>query len=291
MSGVMESKNGYHVGLVLEGGGMRGIYTAGVLDCLMDYDVRVPYVVGTSAGATTGLSYLSKQKNRSRYCDTDLMRMHNYIGLKPMIGGHGVIDMDFLFETFPDEYYPFDFETYKASGSRMVMVASNALTGKPEYLEDYDNLERFTAAARASCSLPIMCPMGEVDGVPMVDGGVTDSIPFEKALEDGCEKIVVVLTKEAGYRKTPGPIYLPSVIYRKYPELRESLRVRNDAYNAQLDRLEEFAKSGRAYIMRPTDGCGVDRTTDDVDKLDALYDHGYKQAQTQLKDIVAFINS
>ena len=156
--------------LVLEGGGMRGIYTAGVLDCFIDYQLQFPYVIGTSAGATTGISYLSKQKGRSRFCDTDLMRMHTYIGLKPMVGGHGVIDMDFLFETFPDEYYPFDFETYLQSGSRMIMVASNALTGKAVYLEEYANVSRFVDAARASCSLPIMCPMGSVDGIPMVDG-------------------------------------------------------------------------------------------------------------------------
>lgn len=280
----------YPVGLVLEGGGMRGIFTAGVLDCMLDYKVKFPYIIGTSAGATTGLSYLSLQKGRSRYCDTDLMLIHNYIGLKPMVGGHGVIDMDFLFETFPSEYYPFDFETYRESGARFIMVASDATTGKAVYLEEYDDIVRFTNAARASCSLPIVCPMGGVDGVPMVDGGVTDSIPFERALADGCEKIVVVMTKEKGYRKDPGPIYLPSIIYRKYPNLREALRVRNDAYNAQIDLLEKLEKEGKAFVIRPIDGCGVGRTTDNVELLDKLYDHGYKLSRDTLEAMNDFIN-
>lgn len=275
----------------MEGGGMRGIYSAGVLDCFIDYKVKFPYVIGTSAGATTGLSYLSMQKGRSRYCDTDLMRLHNYIGLKPMVGGHGVIDMDFLFETFPDEYYPFDFETYRKSGARFIMVASNATNGKAEYIEEYENIERFVAGARASCSLPIMCPMGELDGVPMVDGGVTDSIPFQKALDDGCKKVVVVMTKENGYRKEPGPIYLPSIIYHKYPQLREALRVRNDAYNAQLDALEKAEREGKALIIRPTDGCGVGRTTDNIELLERLYDHGYRMAIESLQAIDDFIKA
>lgn len=273
------------VGLVLEGGGMRGIYTAGVLDCFIDYNINFKYVIGTSAGATTGISYLSKQKGRSRFCDTDLIRMHNYIGLIPMVGGHGVIDMDFLFKTFPDEYYPFDFDTYKQSQARMIMVASNALTGKATYLEEYSDMNRFVAIARASCSLPIMCPMGSVDNIPMVDGGVTDSIPFQKALDDGCSKVVVVMTKEVGYRKDSGDIYLPSIIYRKYPELRNALRIRNDAYNAQLDALEQAEKDGKAYVIRPTINCGVGRTTNDVDKLEQLYDLGYRMAMQQLKPL------
>lgn len=287
----MAEQNIYKVGLVLEGGGMRGIYTAGVLDCMMDYNIKVPYVIGTSAGATQGVSYLSHQKNRSRFCDTDLLRIHNYIGIMPMISGHGVIDMDFLFTTFPDEIYPFDFETYQQSGSRMVMVASNATTGKAVYLEDYTDVQRFTAAARASCSLPIMCPMGQVDGIQMVDGGVTDSIPFEHALSDGCQKLIVVLTKEQGYRKKPGTMYLPSMIYRQYPQLREALLNRNDAYNAQLDRLEALAQQGRAMIIRPEESYGVGRTTDDVDRLEALYDHGYHQAQTMIREIEEYTES
>ncbi len=281
--------NEQQIGLVLEGGGMRGIYTAGILDCFIDYDIKFSYVIGTSAGATCGISYLSRQKGRSRFCDTDLMRIHNYIGLMPMMGGHGVIDMDFLFETFPDEYYPFDFETYKQSGARMIMVASDAQTGQAAYLEEYTNLTRFVDIARASCSLPIMCPMGNVDGHPMVDGGVTDSIPFKRALSDGCQKVVVIMTKEIGYRKAPGDIYLPNIIYRKHPALRDALRVRNDAYNAQIDALEDAERQGLAYVVRPQNSCGVGRTTDDIDKLEQLYDHGYRMAQQQLTEITNFM--
>ena len=223
--------------------------------------------------------------------DTDLIRLHNYIGLMPMVGGHGVIDMDFLFETFPNEYYPFDFETYCQSGSRMIMVTSNALTGKAEYIEEYANYKRFVDAARASCSLPIMCPMGNVDGIPMVDGGVTDSIPFAHALSDGCTKAVVVMTKEVGYRKEAGDIYLPPMAYRKYPELREALRTRNDAYNAQLDALTQAEQSGQAYVIRPTHNCGVGRTTSDISKLEQLYDLGYNMALQQLNNINQFIGN
>lgn len=272
----MDRDSSISCGLVLEGGGMRGVFTAGILDAMMDYDVWFKYVIGTSAGATAGISYLSKQKGRTRYCDIDLLRNHNYIGLKPFVAGRGVIDMDYLFRTFPDDIYPFDFETYQQSGARAIMVASDAETGKAVYLEEYDDVRRFTEIARASCSLPVMCPMGSVDGRMMVDGGVTDSIPFEHALEDGCKRVVVITTKEKGYRKKAGEIYVPSMVYRKFPELKKTLKNRNDAYNAQLERLERAEIEGIVMVIRPEDECGVGRTTDDIEKLDRLYEHGYK---------------
>ncbi|MCQ2203461.1 MAG: patatin family protein [Bacteroidales bacterium] len=284
----MSEKTKIDCGLVLEGGGMRGIYTAGVLDAWMDYDVWFSYVIGTSAGATSGISYLSRQKGRTRFCDVDLLKIHNYINMRSFIAGRGIIDMDYLFKTFPDDIYPFDFAAYKESGARAIMVASDAETGKAVYLENYDDIEKFTKMARASCSLPIMCPMGNVEGRWMVDGGVSDSIPFEKALADGCERVVVVLTKEVGYRKEAGVKKLPSFIYRKYPALRDALSRRNDEYNAQLDRLEKAVRDGRAMVIQPQDGCGVGRTTDDIAKLDALYDHGYGMAIENIEKVRDF---
>ena len=192
-----------------------------------------------------------------------------------MLFGGGAIDIHYLFDVYPDKYYPFDFETYRRTPERCIVVATNALTGEAVYLEEKNNFPRFLEACRASCSLPIVCPMGMVDGMPMVDGGVSDSVPFQKAIDDGADQIDIVLTKPRGYRKKGRGINLPWFIYRKYPNLRRALAMRNELYNAQMERLEQLEDEGRVSVLRPQSDFGVGRMTKDVDKLEQLYDHGY----------------
>ena len=264
-------------GLVLEGGGMRSVFTAGVLDAFQDCGVKFDYVIGTSAGSTCGINYLAGQHGRSRYINIDLHTVRPYVGIGPFIEGHGVIDMDFLFETVPAEMYPFDFETFFAkmtSGVRFIAVATEAETGQATYLEEKRDAKRLVDICRASCSLPIMCPMWSVDGHQMVDGGVSDSIPYDRALSDGCEQVVVVLTKDASYRKSERFTWLPRRVYKEYPMLREALIARNQAYNAQLDRLAELERKGKVRVIRPDGMCGVGRTTSDTSRLEALYAKG-----------------
>lgn len=262
---------------------MRGTYTAGVLDCFLDYNVKFDYVIGTSAGATSGLSFLSGQKGRTRFSNIDLLKIHNYVGLKSLLFGGGLIDLHFLFDIYPNKYYPFDFTAYSKSPARFIAVSTNALTGKPVYLEEKNDFPRFLEVCRASCSLPMVTPITWVDNMPLVDGGVSDSIPFLKAMQDGADEIVVVLTKPRGYRKPNKLSRLPWFLLRKYPELRNALIHRNIDYNKQIELLEKLEDEGKIKVIRPSSDCGVTRTSDNTSNLQSLYDLGYKEGTSFIK--------
>ena len=268
-----------NTGLVLEGGGMRGIFTVGVLDYLMDHHISFPYVIGVSAGASNGISYISRQRGRSYFSNIELLKKHNYIGWKNLLSGRGYIDLDFLFYEYPDRYYPFDYKTYEASPTRFVMVVSNCLTGRAEYIEEKQDRKRLLDACKASCSLPVMCPLSWLDGKPMVDGGVCDSIPIRHAQEEGYRKNVIILTRNKGYRKPDKDFHLPSFIYRKYPAIREALRLRYKSYNHTLDYIDELEAEDKVLVIRPQRPIEVGRTERDTRKLQALYEEGYELAK------------
>lgn len=264
-----------HTGLVLEGGGMRGVFTVGVLDYFMDHNIRFPYTIGVSAGASNGISYASRQRGRSKFSNIDLLKQHNYIGLRHFLRGKGYIDLDFIFYTYPDKYYPLDYETYFKSEERFVVVTSNCLTGKAEYYEEKKDPKRLVDILRASCSLPVMCPLTYVDGIPMVDGGVCDAIPIRRAIADGFSRNVIILTRNKGYRKKEKDFYLPGFIYRKYPLIREQLKLRYRRYNEVLDYIDRLEIEGKAFVIRPVSPIRVGRTEKDPQKLAELYDEGY----------------
>lgn len=268
-----------NTGLVLEGGGMRGIFTVGVLDYLMDHHISFPYVIGVSAGASNGISYISRQRGRSYFSNIELLKKHNYIGWKNLLSGRGYIDLDFLFYEYPDRYYPFDYKTYEASPTRFVMVVSNCLTGRAEYIEEKQDRKRLLDACKASCSLPVMCPLSWLDGKPMVDGGVCDSIPIRHAQEEGYRKNVIILTRNKGYRKPDKDFHLPSFIYRKYPAIRKALRLRYKSYNHTLDYIDELEAEDKVLVIRPQRPIEVGRTERDTRKLQALYEEGYELAK------------
>lgn len=266
-------------GLVLEGGGMRATFTAGVLDWLMDKEIWFPYTIGVSAGASNGISYASRQRGRSRFSNIDLLEKRNYIGLSYFLKGRGYIDMDFLFYEYPDLYYPLDYDTCFRSPGRFVMVTSNCLTGRAEYFEERADRDRLVDICCASCSIPVMCPVKYVDGIPMVDGGVCDAIPIRQSIKEGFTKNVVVMTRNKGYRKEEKEVRLPGFIYRKYPALREQLRSRHRRYNELLDFVDAEEAAGRALVIRPEKPLEVGRTERDSRKLQALYDEGYASAE------------
>lgn len=271
-------------GLVLEGGGMRGVFTVGVLDYFMDNNIWFPYTIGVSAGASNGISYASRQRGRSRFSNIDLLQKYNYIGLRHFLRGRGYIDLDYLFYTYPDIYYPLDYESYFKSFDRFVMVTSNCLTGQAEYYEEKKDAKRLVDICRASCSLPVMCPVSYVDGIPMVDGGVCDAVPIERAMEDGYQKNVIILTRNKGYRKKEKDFYLPGFIYRQYPAIREQLKLRYRNYNEVLDYIDELETEGKAVVIRPEQPIKVGRTESNTQKLTDLYNEGYECGK-QIKEI------
>lgn len=266
-------------GLVLEGGGMRAIFTVGVLDCFMDHNIWFPYTIGVSAGASNGISYASRQRGRSRFSNIELLEKYNYIGLRHFLRGKGYIDMEYLFYEYPEKYYPLDYETYFRSPDRFVMVTSNCLTGKAEYYEEKSDPKRLVDICRASCTLPVLCPVAYVDGIPMVDGGVCDAIPIQRAIDDGFHRNVIILTRNKGYRKENKDFWLPGFIYRRYPAIREQLKLRYRRYNEVLDYIDELEAKGQAIVIRPEKKMDVGRTASDRHKLAALYDEGYRIGQ------------
>lgn len=264
--------------LVLEGGGLRGVFTCGVLDFFMDRGITFPFIVGVSAGACNGLSYMSGQRGRAKSSNIDLMEKYQYVGFRYLLSQGCIMDYKLLFEDFPEKIIPYDYDAYFANPTRFVMVTTNCLTGKPEYLEEKKSSERVMDIVRASSSLPFVTKITYVDGIPMLDGGIVDSIPIRYALDQGYENIVVVLTRNKGYRKKDTKIRAAKAFYRKYPKLQEALFVRNSVYSKTMDLIEKLEEQGRITVIRPVNPVNVGRMEKDVTKLTALYQEGYEVA-------------
>ena len=262
-------------GLVLEGGGMRGVFTCGVLDNFMDRGIRFPYSIGVSAGACTGLSYMSGQRGRAKYSNIDLLDKYRYIGLKKLLLTGNIMDFDLLFDKFPNEIIPYDYEAYAQCKERYEMVTTSCVTGEACYYDEKLSPERIIDIVRASSSLPFVCPIAYVDGEPMLDGGIADSIPIERARALGYDRNVVVLTRNRGYRKPDKKGVVPPLMYRKYPALREAIANRNKLYNTQLELIERLEDEGEIVVIRPEKPIVVDRMERDVTKLLDLYNEGY----------------
>ena len=274
-----------NTGLVLEGGGLRGVFTCGVLDCFMDHGIRFPFTVGVSAGACNGLSYMSGQRGRARSSNIDLMEKHHYVGFKYLITQGCIMDYKLLFEDFPEKIIPYNYDAYFSNPDRFVMVTTNCLTGEAEYFEEKSSSERVMSIVRASSSLPFVSKITYVDGVPMLDGGIADSIPVQYALDQGYEKLVVILTRNKGYRKKEGKMRIAKAFYRKYPALQQALSVRNLKYNQTMDLIERLEAEGRITVIRPIKPVEVGRIEKDTAKLTALYQEGYLIASKLLNDI------
>ncbi|GAB6976331.1 patatin-like phospholipase family protein [Prevotella falsenii] len=268
-----------NTGLVLEGGGMRGVFTSGVLDAFMKYNLYFKYIVAVSAGACNGLSYMSRQPRRARISNIDLLAKYDYIGFRHLVTQGCIFDPELLYKRFPYEIIPYDYDTYferTSLGYTFEMVTTNCETGKSEYLQEHDgNRHRLNEIARASSSLPYVSKIVEIDGVPMLDGGIIDSIPLMRAIETGHNKNVVICTRSKGWRDTGKDLKVPKFIYKNYPRLRVVLSHRLKAYNEQLDMIDEYEKRGDIHVLRPIKPVEVGRMEKDVTKLEALYEEGF----------------
>ena len=256
------------------------MFTCGVLDCFMDRGIRFPFSVGVSAGACNGLSYMSGQRGRAKASNIDLMEKYHYVGLKYLLTQKCIMDFKLLFEDFPEKIIPYDYDTYFKNPDRFVMVTTNCLTGKAEYFEEKSSSARVMDIVRASSSLPFVSPITYIDGVPMLDGGIADSIPVEYAMNQGFDKLVVVLTRNKGYRKPDSRMPLAKIAYRRYPHLQDALRSRNAVYNKTMDLIEKLEDEGKILVIRPVRPVEVSRMEKDTAKLTALYQEGYAIANS-----------
>ena len=274
----MKTKLDKSSGLILEGGGMRGVFTCGVLDNFMDRGIRFPYTIGVSAGACNGLSYMSGQRGRGKFSNIDLLEKYHYIGIKQLLTKGNIMDFDLLFHTFPEKIIPYDYARYAQIEERYEMVTTSCLTGRACYYEEMRDPVRIIDIVKASSSLPFVCPIAYVDGEPMLDGGIADSIPILRAKELGYDNNVVVLTRNKGYRKPDKPTSIPPFFYRKYPALKEAIRHRNSLYNEQISLVERLESEGKLLVIRPEKPIEVDRMERDTRKLLNLYEEGYNVA-------------
>ena len=265
-------------GLVLEGGGMRGVFTCGVLDYFLDHGIRFPYAVGVSAGACNGLSFVSGQRGRSKLANIDMLKRFRFIGPRFLWSQHSLLDLHTLFDTIPNHVLPFDYKAFFANPMRFEMVATDCRTGRACYLSERQDATRLVALARASSSLPYLCPVAYVDGAPMLDGGIVDSIPVERAMAQGYARNVVVLTRQRGYRSSGRDVKVPRFVYKRFPRLRVVLSHRHACYDRQLELTERLEDEGRILVVRPQRPVDIGRLERDVNKLSTLYEEGYRAA-------------
>ena len=274
--------------LVLEGGAMRGMYTAAVLDVLMDEGIEVDAIYATSAGVLFGVNYLSGQKGRAIRYNKRFSRDKRYMGLYSLVTSGNIINRDFAFYEVPFTLDVFDDEAYKKSKTKMVATVTNVQTGGVEYMEIGSVLEQMEVL-RAASAMPFVSHMVELDGQLYLDGGLSDSIPLKKCQEDGYERIVVVETRPKGYRKGKTNPIAAKVFYSKYPNLVETINNRYKAYNAILQEIEELDAKGEIVLVRPTKDLKLGRIESNPDRLQETYDLGIEDAKSLLPRIKTYL--
>ncbi len=279
----------YQAGLVLEGGGMKGVYTAGVLDFFLDKGIDFSSAYGVSAGSCCMCSYLSKQRGRALALNVDYLKDKNYCSVYSLLTTGDLFNVDMCYRQIPDELNPFDYETYEKYTGKAYAVATNIVTGRPEYFRLRD-LHKDIIKVRASSSLPLVSRNVEIDGKLYLDGGISDAIPLQKSVMDGNRKNVVVMTKEVGYvRKPSSQLGLIKMRYLKYPKVHELMAERHINYNRQLEYIDRLQKNGQAFVIRPQKASDVSRVEKDARKLRMLYQQGYDDAAACYEDLVAYL--
>lgn len=275
-------------GLVLEGGGVRGIYTAGVLDVFMEHGIGFDGVIGVSAGAIHGCSYLSGQRGRSIRYYKAYCRDPRFMSLRSLITTGDLVGVDFCYHELPEKLDVYDNDAFMNAGVPFYAVCTNVKTGQAEYLPITDMFAQVDIL-RASASLPYVSRMVPVDGKTYLDGGVADSIPLEAFRKLGYVRNVVVLTREADYRKKASGALLPKLFYRRYPAFAKALVDRADEYNRALARVDALEKEGEVFVIRPAAPLPVGRTESDPEKIQQTYDIGREDAQRCLQALTAWL--
>jgi len=277
-------------GLVLEGGGKRGIYVAGVLDVLLEHNIAVDGLIGTSAGAVNGCSYVSNQYERNIRYNVKYANEKKYMSIYSLITTGNVVGTEFAYDLLPNRLEKFDYESFENSPIQFYVTCSNLETGKAEYICCPTLRGKYMDYLRASASLPYVSQIVEVDGKKLLDGGVCDSIPLKAFQSMGYEKNLVVLTRPKGYMKKPENNLMAEIVYGKYPKFISAMKNRFAVYNRTVRYIEEQEKSGNIFLLRPSEYIEVGRMEKDVAKIKALYQLGKADANRHLNEIALFLN-
>ena len=279
-------------GIVLEGGALRTIFSSGVTDALLRGGVDFDYLIGVSAGIAYGVSYLSGQFGRNLEILTKYANDKRYMSKRNLLrpGNHCYFGLKFTYDDIPNRLVPFDYEAFARWPGTAEAVVTDLATGKAVYREVPRRDGQFLLL-QATCAMPLLFPIYDLDGLKCLDGGAADAIPFRRAFEQGCDRVVVVLTRERSYRRQPEKLQpLIDLRYRKYPHFCETMRRRADAYNAGREELFRLEREGKALLLAPEDTRGFSRIERDVDKIRALWQSGYDQATARMEEIRAFLS-
>lgn len=274
--------------LLLEGGAMRGMYTAGVLDILLDNKIKVDGVVGVSAGVLFGANYISGQRGRTIRYNKKYINDKRYMGLHSLITTGNIVNKDFAYYEMPSKLDVFDEESFEKSGIDFYATVTNVETGAPEYFKinnAFDDME----IMRATSAMPFVSKIVEIDNKKYLDGGIADSIPLDKCIELGYDKIIVVLTRPLDYRKKKSNKLLPKLFYRKYPKFVESINTRYERYNETVERIIDMDNKKEIFVIRPSRKVNIKRVEKNPDKLEEMYNLGLEDGKKSLKELRKFI--
>lgn len=277
--------------LVLEGGALRGTYSVGVMDALMEADINLQATVGVSAGALNGISYVSGQIGRSARSPLTYRHDQRYFGLRAYLRNKSPFGFDFMFGELTYKLDPLDIPRFMHPSRRFACAVTNCRTGQPEFFEKGDSLEDIFIATRASSTMPYISEMVDIKGQPYLDGGCSLKIPHRWALEQGFEKIVVIKTYPNGFRrKVKSGSRAASLVYgRRWPNLAASLARSNADYNKACDELDQLSASGRAFVIAPSRDMHIGRMEQDLEKLGDWYWLGYYDAKAQMDGLRKYL--
>lgn len=277
-------------GLVLEGGAQRAIYTAGVLDVFMENGITFDGVIGVSAGAIHGCSFVSRQHRRSIDYTLDYAGDKNYMSWYSFLTTGNMVNEEFCYHALPEKLFPFDHKTFEANNTDFYAVCSNLQTGQAEYVKCAKMDKTGLAYLRASASMPFVSRISEIGGKKYLDGGICDSIPLRAFQKMGYERCVVVQTRAAGYQKKPNKLgWLAPLVYRKYPKFAAAIKNRHIMYNNELEQIEQAQKKGAAFVIRPSKNVKIHHMETDKKVLQAVYDLGRGDAIKLLPELKKFL--
>ena len=279
----------YQAGLVLEGGGMKGMYTCGVLEFFLEKGIMFSHCYGVSAGACHMCSYLSGQKRRAYHVGVDYLDCRDYCSTRSLLRTGDLFNKDMCYELIPDYLNPYDYDAFNRYEGKAYAVVTNIVSGRAEYLQLRD-MKKDIEMIRASCSLPLVSRNVKIGNQLYLDGGLSDSIPIRKSIQDGNQKNVVIMTKEMGYHKEKSSaLKLIKLAYLKYPKVYELMKNRHISYNETLDYLKEQEDCGRAFVIRPKTKSSVGRIEKNKEKLTALYEQGDHEAEEMYEALLAYL--
>ncbi len=280
------------IGVLLEGGAMRNVFTAGIMDFFLEKEIDIQNVLAVSGGAFVGMNYVSGQHGRIMDAVVKPMATERITSAFNLLTGGEFFNMDLLFDEIPKHRAPFDYDAFAKSGKRFITSVIDCNTGEAVYKDSFKDMDDFLHVLRVANSLPLLAKMGHIDGVPMMDGGMADAIPVDFAMNDGWDKVIVILTREREYRKSPkGDIYNSrwvKVLYHKYKGLIKAIDARPGKYNSRLDQIEELEREGKLFVYRP-EGIELKNHEDDAEELHRYYDAGHKLAEDRYEELKAWL--